>query len=110
MADDLQSLKGTVLQTAGLVNYQEGSIVSRMITYSPQGTVTVFAFAQGSGLSEHTAPYDAILEVLEGTARITLDGVTHTVTSGELMILPAHILHAVHADVSFKMMLTMIHA
>lgn len=110
MADDLQNLKGRVLRTTDLVNYQAGSVVSRMIAYTPQGTVTIFAFATGSGLSEHTAPYDAILQVLEGTAMIILDGVTLEVSLGEVIILPADIPHAAHAKESFKMMLTMIHA
>ncbi len=110
MADEIQNLKGRVLRPDELVGYQEGSVVSRMITYSPQGTVTIFAFAAGSGLSEHTAPYDAVLQVLEGQAQITLDGKVHEVRSGEFIILPSHIPHAVHAKESFRMMLTMIHA
>jgi quercetin dioxygenase-like cupin family protein len=110
MADDLQSLKGIVIKPVELIQYQEGSVVSRMITYTPQGTITIFAFAKGSGLSEHTAPFDAVLSVLEGTAQVTLDGTAFEVSSEELIILPASIPHTVHAVEAFKMMLTMIHA
>lgn len=110
MSEDLQQLKGKIIKPIDLVNYQDGSVVSRMLTYTPQGTVTLFAFASGSGLSEHTAPFDAILQVLEGTAEVTLDKEILLVSSGDLIILPAHIPHAVHAPASFKMILTMIHA
>lgn len=110
MADETGQMKGKIINPTELVDYQEGSVVSRMITYTPQGTVTLFAFAAGSGLSEHTAPYDALLQILEGKAEITLDSKKFEVSEGELIILPASIPHAVHANVSFKMMLTMIHA
>ena len=110
MADEIEGLNGKVLIPGDLVQYQNGSVVSRMITYTPQGTVTLFAFAAGAGLSEHSAPYDAILQVLEGTAEVTLEADLHQVKTGELIILPADIPHAVHAQDSFKMMLTMIHS
>lgn len=110
MAEDMNQLKGMVLRPADLVQYQEGSVVSRMLTYTPQGTITIFAFASGSGLSEHTAPFDAILQVLEGVMQVTLAGTMHEVHERELIILPASIPHAVYAKDSCKMMLTMIHA
>jgi len=110
MGEESQELKGKILKPTDLVSYQNGSVVSRMITYSPQGTITLFAFAEGSGLSEHTAPYDAVLQVLEGTAEVSLEGMTFNVDSGDMIILPANIPHAVHAPGSFKMILTMIHA
>ena len=110
MPDDNAQMKGKILNPTHLVDFQEGSVVSRMITYTPQGTITVFAFAAGSGLSEHTAPYDAMLHILEGNAQVTLNGEKFELSIGELIILPANIPHAVHADESFKMMLTMIHA
>lgn len=110
MSEDLQELKGKIIKPTDLVNYQDGSVVSKMITYTPQGTITLFAFASGSGLSEHTAPFDAVLQVLEGAAEVTLSGEKFQVSTGELIILPAQIPHAVHASVSFKMILTMIHA
>ncbi len=110
MPDDNSQMKGKIINPTRLVDFQEGSIVSRMITYTPQGTITVFAFAAGSGLSEHTAPYDAILHILEGNAQVTLNGEKIELSTGDLIILPANIPHAVHANESFKMMLTMIHA
>ncbi len=110
MGEESQDMKGRIIKPAELVSYQEGSVVSRMISYTPQGTITVFAFAAGSGLSEHTAPFDAVLQVLEGAAEITLAGENFLVGSGDMIILPANIPHAVHASVSFKMILTMIHA
>ncbi len=110
MSDEISQLKGIVIKPVDMVQYQEGSVVSRMITYAPQGTITIFAFAGGSGLSEHTAPFDAMLQVLEGTAEVTLAGEVSRVHTGELIILPASIPHAVYAKESFKMMLTMIHA
>jgi quercetin dioxygenase-like cupin family protein len=110
MTENALPQKGIAFIPQNLVNYQDGSVVSRMITYTPQGTVTVFAFAAGSGLSEHTAPYDALIQILEGSAEITLDGTTTIVQTGEYIILPASVPHAVHARVEFKMLLTMIHA
>ena len=109
MADETGQMKGKIINPTELVDYQEGSVVSRMITYTPQGTVTLFAFAAGSGLSEHTAPYDAMLHILEGKAEVMLESEKFEVSEGELIILPASIPHAVHANESFKMMLTMIH-
>ncbi len=110
MGKETENLKGMIIRPTELVTYQKGSVVSRMITYTPQGTITLFAFAEDSGLSEHTAPFDAVVQVLEGTAEVTLEGETFQVASGEMIILPADIPHAVHAPASFKMMLTMIHA
>jgi len=95
---------------AELVDYQEGSIVSRTVMDKPEGTITVFAFDQGQNLSEHTAPFDALIQVVEGTGIITIDGLDHTVDAGQAIIMPADIPHAVSAGVRFKMMLTMIRA
>lgn len=110
MSGNLLVQKGNVFIPGNLVNYQEGSVVSRMITYTPQGTVTIFAFAAESGLSEHTAPYDAMIQILEGSAEISLEGVLHTLHAGEYIILPASVPHALYAKEQFKMILTMIHA
>jgi len=93
-----------------LVAYQQGSIVSRMLAYTKSGTITIFAFDAGEGLSEHTAPYDAVLQVIDGEALVTIAGKEYSVTAGNLIIMPATIPHAVHAVTRFKMMLTMIHA
>jgi quercetin dioxygenase-like cupin family protein len=105
-----EDLSGRVIDPRELVAYQEGSIVSRMIVYTSSGTITLFAFDAGEGLSEHTAPYDAVLQVLDGEARITIEGVEHCMKAGDLIIMPANRPHAVHAETRFKMMLTMIHA
>jgi quercetin dioxygenase-like cupin family protein len=97
--------KGAV---ASLVSYQSGSVVSRTIISAREGTVTLFAFDKGEGLSEHTAPYDALLHVLEGEAEVTISGTTSLLEQGEAIILPAGKPHAVKASKKFKMMLTMI--
>ena len=93
---------------AGLVNYQAGSIVSREIVKRPTGRVSVFAFDAGEGLSEHTAPFDALVHVLEGEAEITISGQPHPVGAGEVILMPANQPHALKALQRFKMMLIMI--
>ncbi|MBN2556717.1 MAG: cupin domain-containing protein [Anaerolineales bacterium] len=93
---------------AEMMQYQEGSVVSRTLLEKEGGTVTVFAFDQGQGLSEHTAPYDAMVLVLEGAAEVTIAGRTVTVGQGETVIMPAHAPHALTANEKFKMMLIMI--
>ena len=93
---------------AGLVTYQDGSVVSKTLIDKKTGTVTLFAFAQGQGLSEHTAPFDAMVLVLDGTADISISGKLLRVGSGQMVIMPANIPHALKAKEPFKMMLTMI--
>ena len=93
---------------ADLVSYQEGSIVSREIVKKPTGTVTVFAFDEGQGLSEHTAPFDALVHVLEGEVEITIAGKLHRLRSGEMILMPAQQPHALKAMRRLKMILTMI--
>lgn len=93
-----------------LVDYQEGAIVSRTVIDKSEGTITVFAFDQGQNLSEHTAPFDALIQVVEGTGIITIAGQDHIVEAGQAIIMPADIPHAVSADVRFKIVLTMIRA
>ena len=95
---------------ASLVSYQPGSVVSRTIINRRAGTMTLFAFDKGEGLSEHTAPYDALLHVLEGEANVTVDGEMNEVADGEAIVLPAGKPHAVKALKRFKMLLTMIRA
>ena len=97
-----------MLSLADLAAYQDGSTVSREIVKQKTGTVTVFAFDAGQGLSEHTAPFDAMVQVLDGEAAITVGGKLHTVKAGEAIIMPAHIPHALQAEVRFKMLLIMI--
>lgn len=105
-----EKLTEQVIDPRDLVAYQPGSIVSRMLVYTKAGTITVFAFDAGEGLSEHTAPYDAVLQVIDGEALITIAGKEYPMKVGQLIIMPANIPHAVHAVTQFKMMLTMIHA
>ncbi|HQD25294.1 MULTISPECIES: cupin domain-containing protein [Methanoculleus] len=105
-----EKLTEQVIDPRDLVAYQPGSIVSRMLVYTKAGTITVFAFDAGEGLSEHTAPYDAVLQVIDGEALITIAGKEYPMKAGQLIIMPANIPHAVHAVTQFKMMLTMIHA
>lgn len=96
------------LPLLNLVNYQEGAIVSRVVLKREKGNVTVFAFDEGQGLSEHTAPFDALVQVLEGEAEITVAGKPIAVKAGEVVLLPAEKPHAVKATTRFKMVLTMI--
>jgi quercetin dioxygenase-like cupin family protein len=96
-----------VVNLAALVNYQEHSIVSREIMRCPTGTVTVFAFDEGQRLSEHTSAYNAMLQLLEGDADITIAGRTFRVEGGAMILLPANQPHAVTAAKRFKMILTL---
>ncbi len=91
-----------------MVEYQDGSVVSRTLIKKDVGTVTLFSFDKGQGLSEHSAPYDAMVTVLDGSAEITIGGEPHRVSAGEMVMMPANIPHALRADESFKMMLVMI--
>ncbi len=95
---------------ADLVAYQEDAVVSRTILKKATGTVTVFAFDRGQSLSEHTAPFEALVQVLDGEAEITIGGVPSRVAAGEMILLPAGVPHAVRALERFKMALTMIRA
>ena len=97
-----------VVKAAELVNYQDGAIVSRALVKKPTGTVTVFAFDEGQGLSEHTAPFDALVQVVEGEAEIIISGKPHHLAGGELILMPARQPHALKAFTRFKMILTMI--
>lgn len=103
-----EELVGKVLVTNDLLNYQEGTVASRMIVFKKAGTITLFAFDEGEGLSEHSAPYDAILTVTDGEAEVSIAGKPFQVRSGEMIILPANIPHGVQAKQRFKMTLTMI--
>ena len=97
-----------VANIAEFVSYQDGAIVSREIVKRPTGTVTLFAFDAGEGLSEHTAPFDALVQVLEGEAEVMISGKLHCVRAGEMILLPAGQPHALKAICRFKMLLTMI--
>ncbi len=91
-----------------LVDYQAGSIVSRQIAKVGGGSVTAFAFDAGEGLSEHTTPHEALIQIIDGTARVEIAGVAHAVGAGEIIHLPAGIPHAVQAEERFQMLLVMI--
>ena len=91
-----------------LLAYQPGSVVSRTLIKKATGTLTLFAFDAGEGLSEHSTPHDAVVHVLDGTVEITIGGVPHTVEAGEGLLLPASIPHALTAITPFKMLLPMI--
>lgn len=100
--------KSAVVSAAGLVDYQSGGVVSKTVVDQGAGTVTVFSFDEGQGLSEHTAPYDALVMILEGEAEVTISGGPNLLRSGEMIIMPAGEPHALRAVERFKMMLTMI--
>ena len=91
-----------------LVAYQDGSVVSRIILKRETGNVTLFAFDAGQELSEHTTPYDALVQVVDGEAAITIAGQPHRLRAGDMIIMPAHQPHALKAVSQFKMLLTMI--
>jgi quercetin dioxygenase-like cupin family protein len=101
-------LLGVVLVSQELVDYQPGSIVSRTVMDKPTGTVTAFAFDRGQGLSEHTAPFDAMVFILDGKAEVTIEGRPFGVAAGEMIVMPANKPHALKAVERFKMLLTMI--
>ena len=102
--------KSQVLHVAELVSYQEGSVVSRQITKADAGNVTLFAFDINQGLSEHTAPFDALVHILEGEAEVTISGKPFQLKMGDAIIMPANEPHALKALQKFKMLLTMIRA
>ena len=95
---------------ADLVEYSKDSIVSKTILDKSAGTITLFAFDKGQKLSEHTTPYDAVVQVLDGRSRLTIDGQDKHLTAGEIIIMPGNVPHAVTAQEKFKMLLTMIRA
>lgn len=95
---------------ASLIEYQAGAVVSRVLVRAATGTVTLFAFDEAQELSEHTAPFDALVHVLDGRTAITVGGARHEVKAGEMILLPANVPHAVEALTRFRMVLTMIRA
>jgi len=99
-----------VLPIADLIAYQEGAVVSRQIVKAEAGNVTLFAFDLGQELSEHTAPFDALVHVLDGEVEVRISGKPHTLKAGEAIVMPANEPHALKALTGFKMLLTMIRA
>ncbi|HVP90569.1 MAG TPA: cupin domain-containing protein [Terriglobales bacterium] len=105
---DMDALKGATLNAAELVRYQDGAIVSREVVSGKGGTVTAFAFDRGQQLSEHTAPFDALVLGLDGKAEVRLAGEPHAVAEGQMIIMPAGVPHALKAVSRFKMLLVMV--
>lgn len=110
MSDSNDVRPAEVKQLVDLLQYQDGSIVSRVLLKNQGGTVTLFAFDAGEGLSEHTAPFDALVVVTEGEAEVDIAGESYKVRQGETITLPANRPHAVRAPTKFKMLLIMIRA
>lgn len=108
MNDTLQTTKGVRFNLKEHIPYAIGSVVSKTLLKKDTGNITLFSFAEGQGLSEHTAPFDAVVQILDGSAEITIGGQVQTVESGEMVIMPADVSHALHAEKPFKMLLTMI--
>jgi len=104
----IEKLEAQALRLIDLVDYQEGSVVSREIINKETGTVTLFAFDEGQGLSEHSAPFDGLVYLLDGEAEIVISGKSHRLKAGEMIIMPANKPHALKALKKFKMILTMI--
>lgn len=106
--DSVEVVMSKALDMAKLVDYQDGAVVSRTVIKKPTGTVTVFAFDKDQGLSTHSAPFDALVQILEGDALITISDKPNRVKAGEIIILPANKPHGLKAVKPFKMMLVMV--
>jgi quercetin dioxygenase-like cupin family protein len=103
-----EELRAQVLTLKDLVDYQDGTVASRMIVHTKAGSITLFSFDEDEGLSEHTAPFDAVVTILDGECEVWIAGVTHQMKEGETIIFPAGVPHALSAVTRFKMSLTMI--
>jgi quercetin dioxygenase-like cupin family protein len=108
MSEETDALRGKPLTMTELIAYQEGSVVSRTLIDQKLGTLTVFAFGAGQGLSEHTVPYDAFVQILDGDAEVTISGTVHQLLAGQMIIMPAGQPHSLKAVRRFKMLLVMI--
>lgn len=106
--NDRKLIPSTPMELASMVEYADGSIVSRTLVDTGAGSITLFAFDQGQSLSEHTTPFDALVQVLDGAVVLTIGGEQMRAQSGELVLMPAGVPHAVRAPETFKMLLTMI--
>jgi quercetin dioxygenase-like cupin family protein len=109
-ADKRKLPTGVPVDIAKLVEYADGSIVSRTIVETKAGTVTLFAFDEGQSLSEHTTPFDALVQIVDGEAELTIGGEQVRARAGQLVIMPADVPHSVRASRRFKMLLTMVRA
>ncbi|MCM2360014.1 MAG: cupin domain-containing protein [Geobacteraceae bacterium] len=110
MSEQKRAVTGQPMTMTELVAYQEGSVVSRTLIDKKVGTLTLFAFDAGQGLSEHTSPYDACVQIIDGEAEITIAGTVHHLVAGQMIIMPADRPHLLKAVRSFKMLLVMIRA
>jgi quercetin dioxygenase-like cupin family protein len=108
MNEQADSAKGIAFNLESHIEYAAGAVVSKTLIKKEIGNITLFAFDQGQGLSEHTAPFDAVVHILDGKAEITIGGRPQTVSAGEMLIMPANISHALQATEKFKMLLVMI--
>jgi len=108
MSDKSSVEKGKAFNLKADIDYADGSVVSKTLIKKEIGNVTLFAFDKGQGLSEHTAPFDAVVYILDGEAEITIGGQPQNVAAGEMLIMPANRAHALHAKTPFKMLLVMI--
>ena len=106
--EDGMELIGNALTLSDLVTYADGAVVSKTLIDKKVGTVTIFSFGAGQGLSEHTVPYDAFVQIVDGEAEVTINSEPHTVTAGQMIIMPANIPHELKAVKAFKMLLVMI--
>lgn len=104
----LQACFGKANDLAELIEYADDSVVSKTILDKPAGTITLFAFDKGQKLSEHTSPYDAVVQIVDGIALLTIGGRDVKISAGQIVIMPANVPHSVAADEKFKMLLTMI--
>jgi len=108
MNEDKEISKGMAFNLTGHIAYADGSVVSKTLLKKEIGNITLFSFDSGQGLSEHTAPFDAFVYILDGEAEIAIGGKKQTVQAGEMLIMPANVSHALHANKRFKMLLVMI--
>lgn len=107
---EIEIYKGKALDVKTLVEYSADSIVSKTLVDTKAGTITLFSFDAGQGLSEHTAPYDAVVQIIDGDAEITIGGNAVHASEGNMVVMPANVPHALQAITRFKMLLTMIRA
>jgi quercetin dioxygenase-like cupin family protein len=108
MSEQSTTPKGKAFNLENHIEYAAGSVVSKTLIKKEIGNITLFAFDQGQGLSEHTAPFDAVVHILDGKAEITIGGQPQMVNAGQMLVMPANISHALHAKERFKMLLVMI--
>lgn len=100
--------KGIVFNSNNAIDYAEGGVVSKELVHSKAGSITFFSFDAGQGLSEHTAPFDAFIQVIDGKMELTVEGVKHIISAGESFVIPSGAHHSVNAPERFKMIITMI--